>query len=76
MLPESSGESDVQHDSATNPKLPYDLEKDLQAVAQATSLFYVVSVSPAVPATSVKELIKSEIGKWRKLAKEAGLVLH
>ena len=43
--------------SATNPNLPYDLTKDLQGITQATSLFYVVSVSPAVPATSVKELI-------------------
>ena len=43
--------------SATNAKLPYDLEKDLQAITQAASLFYVVSVSPSVPAKSVKELI-------------------
>ena len=43
--------------SATNPKLPYDLEKDLAAISQATSLFYVVSVIPAVPAKSIKELI-------------------
>jgi tripartite-type tricarboxylate transporter receptor subunit TctC len=43
--------------SATNPKLPYNLEKDLQAIAQATSLFYVVSVVPTVPAKTVKELI-------------------
>ncbi len=42
---------------ATNPKLPYDLTKDLQAVSQATSLFYVLYVNPAVPATSVKELV-------------------
>src|ERR671916_408372 len=26
--------------SATNPSLPYDLEKELQGVSQATSLFY------------------------------------
>ena len=43
--------------AATNPKLPYDLEKDLQAIAQAASLFYVVSVNPSVPAKSIKELI-------------------
>ena len=43
--------------SATNPGLPYDLTKDLQAITQATSLFYVVSTVPAVPVTSVKELI-------------------
>jgi tripartite-type tricarboxylate transporter receptor subunit TctC len=52
--------------SATNPKLPYDLTKDLQAVSQATSLFYVMYVHPAVPAKSVQELIayaKSNPGK-------------
>ena len=43
--------------SATNPKLPYDLTKDLQAITQATSLFYAVYVNPAVPAKSIKELI-------------------
>ena len=43
--------------SATNPRLPYDLTKDLQAITQATSLFYVVSVAPSIPATSIKELI-------------------
>jgi tripartite-type tricarboxylate transporter receptor subunit TctC len=43
--------------SATNPKLPYDLVKDLQAITQATSLFYAVYVNPAVPAKSIKELI-------------------
>ena len=43
--------------SATNPKLPYDLTRDLQAISQATSLFYVMHVHPSVPAKSVKELI-------------------
>ena len=43
--------------SATNPKLPYDLTKDLQAISQATSLFYVMYVHPSVPAKSVQELI-------------------
>jgi tripartite-type tricarboxylate transporter receptor subunit TctC len=43
--------------SATNPKLPYDLEKDLQGISQAASLFYVVSVIPSVPAKSIKELV-------------------
>jgi tripartite-type tricarboxylate transporter receptor subunit TctC len=44
--------------SATNPKLPYDLTKDLQGISQATSLFYVVYVHPAVPVNSVPELVK------------------
>jgi len=43
--------------SATNPKLPYDLTKDLQGIAQATSLFYVVYHHPSVPVKSIKELI-------------------
>ena len=43
--------------SATNPKLPYDLTRDLQAITQATSLFYVVYVHPSVPAKSIAELI-------------------
>jgi tripartite-type tricarboxylate transporter receptor subunit TctC len=43
--------------SATNPKLPYDLTKDLQGISQATSLFYVMYVHPSVPAKSVQELI-------------------
>ncbi|HYC47215.1 MAG TPA: tripartite tricarboxylate transporter substrate binding protein [Burkholderiales bacterium] len=43
--------------SAVSPKLPYDLTKDLQAIAQVSSLFYVVTLHPSVPATSIKELI-------------------
>lgn len=43
--------------SATNPKLPYDLLRDLQPVSQATSLFYVIYINPTVPAKSVQELI-------------------
>jgi tripartite-type tricarboxylate transporter receptor subunit TctC len=44
-------------DAAINPKLPYDLTKDLQGITQATSLFYAVYVNPVVPATTIKELI-------------------
>ena len=43
--------------SATNSKLPYDLTRDLQAISQATSLFYVMYLHPSVPAKSVPELI-------------------
>lgn len=43
--------------SATNPKLPYDLTKDLQGVSQATSLFYVMYVHPSVPAKNMQEFI-------------------
>lgn len=41
--------------SATNPKLPYDLLKDLQGVSQATSLFYVMYIHPSVPAKTLQE---------------------
>jgi tripartite-type tricarboxylate transporter receptor subunit TctC len=43
--------------SATNPNLPYDLTKDLQGISQATSLFYMLYLNPAVPAKNVQELI-------------------
>jgi tripartite-type tricarboxylate transporter receptor subunit TctC len=43
--------------SAVNPNLPYDLMKDLAAISQASSLFYVVYHNPAVPVKSIKELV-------------------
>jgi tripartite-type tricarboxylate transporter receptor subunit TctC len=43
--------------SATNPALPYNMERDLQGISQATSLFYVMYTHPSVPAKTVKELI-------------------
>ena len=43
--------------SATNPGLPYNMEKDLQGISQATSLFYVMYTHPSVPVKSVKDLI-------------------
>ena len=43
--------------SATNPGLPYDMQKDLQGISQATSLFYVMYTHPSVPVKSVKDLI-------------------
>ena len=43
--------------SATNSMLPYNLEKDLQGITQATSLFYVLYIHPSIPAKSVAELI-------------------
>jgi tripartite-type tricarboxylate transporter receptor subunit TctC len=43
--------------AAVNPKLPYVLTRDLQAVAQIASLFYVLTLNPSVPAKSIKELI-------------------
>ncbi len=43
--------------SATNPKLPYDLTTDLQGITQATSLFYVVYHHPSLPVKSIRDLI-------------------
>ena len=43
--------------AAVNPKLPYELTKDLSGVTQLTSLFYAVYINPSVPAASIKELI-------------------
>jgi tripartite-type tricarboxylate transporter receptor subunit TctC len=43
--------------SAVNTKLPYDLTKDLQAITQASSLFYAVYHHPSVPVKTIKELI-------------------
>jgi tripartite-type tricarboxylate transporter receptor subunit TctC len=43
--------------SASPTSLPYSLEKDLQGVSQATSLYYVLTVTPALPVRTVKELI-------------------
>ena len=43
--------------AAVSPKLPYDLTKDLQAISQVSSLFYIVTLHPSVPATSIRELI-------------------
>jgi tripartite-type tricarboxylate transporter receptor subunit TctC len=43
--------------AATNPSLPYNMERDLQGISQATSLFYVVYVHPSLPVKNIKELI-------------------
>ena len=65
--------------SATNPSLPYDLEKDLHGVAQATSLFYVVYIHPSIPAKSIKELIahaKANPGKLNFGTSGTGTLQH
>lgn len=43
--------------SGTKSKLPYELTRDLQALSQVTSLFYVLTISSSVPVKSVNELI-------------------
>lgn len=65
--------------AATNPKLPYDLTRDLQAVSQATSLFYVLYVNPSVPAKSVQELVayaKANPGKLNYGSSGTGGLQH
>ena len=65
--------------SATNPSLPYDLEKDLQGIAQATSLFYVVYIHPSLPAKTIKELIahaKANPGKLNFGSSGTGTLQH
>ena len=42
---------------ASGQKLPYDLTKDLQAITQLTSVFYVVYVPISLPVKSVRDLI-------------------
>jgi tripartite-type tricarboxylate transporter receptor subunit TctC len=65
--------------SATNPSLPYDLEKDLQGIAQATSLFYVLYIHPSLPVKSVKDLIahaKANPGKLNFGSSGTGTLQH
>ncbi len=65
--------------SATNPKLPYDLTRDLQGISQATSLFYVMYINPSVPAKNVKEIIayaKANPGKLNYSSSGTGGLQH
>lgn len=65
--------------SATNDKLPYDLEKDFYALTQVTTLFYVLLVHPSFPAKSVKELIayaKAHPGKINHGSSGTGALQH
>ena len=65
--------------SATNDKLPYDLEKDLHAVSQVSTLFYVLTVNPSFPAKTVKELIayaKANPGKVNLGSSGTGALQH
>lgn len=65
--------------AAINPKLPYNLTSDLQAVAQATSLFYVVTVTPKIPVKSIKDLVayaKANPGKLNYGSSGTGGLQH
>jgi tripartite-type tricarboxylate transporter receptor subunit TctC len=44
-------------DAAVNPKLPYDLVRDFEAISRLTSSFYLLNVTAALPAKSLQELI-------------------
>ena len=65
--------------SATNDKLPYDLLKDLHAVSQVSTLFYVLTVHPSFPAKNIKELIayaKANPGKVNQGSSGTGALQH
>jgi len=65
--------------AATNDKLPYNLEKDLHAVSQVSTLFYVLTVNPSFPAQTVKELIayaKANPGKVNQGSSGTGALQH
>ena len=65
--------------AAINPKLPYNLTRDLQAITQATSLFYVVTVTPKIPVKSIKDLVayaKSNPGKLNYGSSGTGGLQH
>ncbi len=65
--------------SATNTKLPYDLVKDLAAITQATSLYFVLYHTPSLPVKSTKELIayaKANPGKVTYGTPGAGNLQH
>ena len=65
--------------AATSSRLPYDLAKDLQAITQASSLFYAVYHNPSVPVNSIKELIayaKANPGKLNFGTSGTGTLQH
>ncbi len=65
--------------SGTNPKMPYDLGRDLQGISQATSLFYAVYINEKVPVKNVRELIahaKANPGKLMFSSSGTGGLQH
>jgi tripartite-type tricarboxylate transporter receptor subunit TctC len=65
--------------SAVTPQLPYDLTKDLAAISQASSLFFVLYHIPSVPVKSTRELIayaKAHPGKLNYGTPGTGNVQH
>ena len=65
--------------AASGLKLPYDTARDLRAVTQVVSVFYVVYVPLSLPAKSIKELIahaKANPGKLNYGSSGAGSLQH
>jgi tripartite-type tricarboxylate transporter receptor subunit TctC len=65
--------------AATNNRLPYDLERDLHAVSQVSTLFYVLAVHPSFPAKTLKDLLalaKSQPGKIHQGSSGTGALQH
>jgi tripartite-type tricarboxylate transporter receptor subunit TctC len=65
--------------SAVNPKLPYDLTRDLAAISQLSSNFLVVYHNPSVQVKSMQELIayaKANPGKINYGSPGAGSLQH
>jgi hypothetical protein len=65
--------------SASQANLPYDLLRDLQAVTQISSLFYLLVINPQLPAKSLKELIvfaKNNPGKLTQGSSGTGALQH
>jgi len=65
--------------SATNPRVPYDLTKDLQGISQLISQSFVLVVNPSLPVKSVRELIdyaKANPGKLNFGSSGTGGITH
>lgn len=66
--------------AATNDQVPYDITKDLAAISQLTTLFYILTVHPSLPVKSVKELIAyakaNPAGKIKQGSSGTGALQH
>ena len=65
--------------AASYTNLPYDMERDLQGISQATSLFYVVYAQPSLPIKNIKDLIaygKANPGKLNFGSSGIGTLQH
>jgi tripartite-type tricarboxylate transporter receptor subunit TctC len=65
--------------SATNDRLAYDLLRDLHAVTQVSTLFYVLTVHPSFPARNLRELLayaKANPGRVHQGSSGTGALQH